>query len=444
MNAASAPAIDPDPTAKVGYVLRMYPRFSQTFIVNEILELERQGLDITIGSLRKFSEGRFQEQVCRVRAEVHYFPETLCRHTWKTLAVHASLLRHAPDRYLRAVAVALRYAGATLFDLVQAGLMVRWARRRRLDLLHVHFGTSEATVALLARMLGGPPYSLALHTWDVFRHEVDRTLLCRKINASRFTVVNTDYHRREILRLIPRVEARKLRLNYNGVELEKFRPRKVARDRQSLFTVGRLVEKKGFDHLIRAIRLLHDRGLAVTCAIAGEGREHARLAEEIRRGRLESSVTLLGPLQHARVRELMQTCGCVVLPCVRGKDGNIDGIPNVLIEALACGCPCVSTRLSGIPELVEHGVTGLLATPGDEQGLADAIQTMLMNPQLADRLAAAGRQRVAERFDIHRNMAVLHEWLRDEAEAPRAAAGTAPEPTKRERTDRRIATARAS
>jgi glycosyltransferase involved in cell wall biosynthesis len=422
----------------------MYPRFSQTFIINEVLELERQGLDITIGSLRKFSEGRFQEQVCRVQAEVHYFPETLCRHTSKTLAVHASLLRRAPDRYLRAIAVALRYAGATLFDLVQAGFLVRWAQKRQLDLLHVHFGTSEATVALLARILGGPPYSLALHTWDVFRHEVDRTLLGRKINASRFTVVNTDYHRRQIMRSIPRIDAEKIRLNYNGVEVEQFRPREAPRNRQSLFAVGRLVEKKGFAHLIRVIRLLHNRGLPVSCAIAGDGRERAHLEEEIRRERLDSSVTLLGPLQHARVRELMQTCGCFVLPCVRGKDGNIDGIPNVLIEALACGCPCVSTRLSGIPELVENSVTGLLAAPGDEQGLADAIQTMLTNPQLADRLAAAGRQRVAERFDIHRNMAILHEWLRSEAKASRAAAGTAREPTKPERTNTRIATARAS
>jgi glycosyltransferase involved in cell wall biosynthesis len=412
---------EPDRPVRVGYLLRMYPRFSQTFIVNEILELERQGLDIHIAALRKPTEGRFQEQVCRVRAEVKYLPETICRRVRRTCGAHGTLVRRSPSRYLKATATVLRHAGATLFDLVQAGFLLRWARRRRIELLHVHFGTSEATVALLAKLLGGPPYSLALHTWDVFRDEVDRTLLARKINESRFTVVNTEYHRREVTRVVPGVDAAKIRVSYNGVDLARFRSSDRPRLERtvSLLAVGRMVEKKGFIHLVRAVGLLRNRCAGLTCTIVGGGRERSRLREEINRRGLRSSVVLMGPLHQERVRELMQSCGCFVLPCVRAKDGNIDGIPNVLIEALACECPSISTRISGVPELIENGVTGLLVEPGDEQALADAIHTMVTNPELAVELAAAGRRRVAERFDIRRNIAVLHEWLRTAAEATR-------------------------
>ncbi|MFQ5805239.1 MAG: glycosyltransferase [Phycisphaerae bacterium] len=415
---------------RVGYLLRMYPRFSQTFIVNEILELERQGLDIRIASMRKPTEGRFHELNSRVRAEVEYLPETVWGRFRKTCRAQAALLWQLPRCYLQATLTVLRYAGASTADLVQAGYLLRWAQKKRIDHLHVHFGTCEATVALLAKILGGLPYSLALHAFDIFRDDVDQTLLARKINASCFTVANTEFNRHLVVEDLPGVDPTKVRLSYNGVDLERFKPPDRPREERTILAVGRMIEKKGFIHLIRAVGQLRDQGMSLRCKIIGDGPERQRLKQEIGRNGLGSHVVLTRPLQHEQVRKKMQRYGCFVLPCIRAKDGNMDGVPNVLIEALACECPSISTHLSGVPEIIEDRVTGLLVEPGDEQALAEAIGTILTDPALAAELAAAGRRVVEERFDIHRNIAVLHGWLRAAAEEARALGRSAGEYTR--------------
>lgn len=401
---------------RIGYLLRMYPRFSQTFIVNEILELERQGLDIRIASLRKPTEGRFHELVTRVHAEADYLPETLFGYLGKTCRVHGRLFGQSPGAYGRALATVLRFTGATWFDFVQAAYVVRWARKKRVDHLHVHFGTEEATVALLAHRLGGLSFSLAVHAVDIFRRDTDRALLTRKVNASQFTVANNEFSRQFLLQHLVGVDASKIRLGYNGVDLDRFKPAGRRRRPNTILAIGRLVEKKGFVDLIHAVRRLCDWGMSIKCKIAGEGPEKTRLKQEIGRYDLTSRVVLTGPLEHNRVRELMQRYSCLVLPCVRAKDGNMDGIPNVLIEAMASGCPVVSTRLGAIPEIVEDGVTGLLAEPGDDRGLALAIREILTKPALAEQLAEAGRQFVEQRFCLDRNLAMLRAWLLSAAE----------------------------
>jgi glycosyltransferase involved in cell wall biosynthesis len=184
-------------------------------------------------------------------------------------------------------------------------------------------------------------------------------------------------------------------------------------------SIGRLVEKKGLIHLVRAVAQLRARGLVLKCKIVGEGPEKRRLRQEIERLGLQSEVVLTGPQQHQRIRELLQRYSCFVLPCIRAADGNMDGVPNVLLEALACECPCVSTSLSGIPEIIKDRVTGLLVEPGDETALANAIETVVTDMPRASEWAAAGRRLVEEHFDIHRNIATLYGWLHGAAEAAR-------------------------
>ena len=212
-------------------------------------------------------------------------------------------------------------------------------------------------------------------------------------------------------------------MNYNGVDLERFQPTDHRRDGPSIFGVGRLKEKKGFIYLVRAVRRLRDEGLPVRCKIAGEGPEEEHLRSAIRNWGLESLVELLGPANEDQVLELMQRSSCFVLPCIQANDGNIDALPTVLLEALAAGCPTVSTRLSGVPEIIEDGVSGSLVEPGDHKALARAIRKILVDPERAASLSREGRRRAEERFDIRRNVATMHQWLRAEA-----AAGAAGEP----------------
>jgi len=411
----------PGTPERIGYLLRMYPRFSQTFIVNEILELQRQGCSVSLASLRKPSDGLFHESVSRVRGKVDYLPETILSDFSKVCRAGWASFKKRPTDYLRATGCALRNVAISSIDFAQAAMVMRWAKKRRIDHVHVHFGTQEATVALLANMLGGLSYSLTLHAFDIFRDNVDRRLLGRKINASRFTVTVSEFNRRFILENIPGVDPDKVRVNYNGIDLERFNQTGGGRESALVFAVGRLIEKKGFIHLVRAIAHLRDEGCAVRCKIAGDGPEKSRLEEEIARANLTSLVELAGPLEQGEVRDLMQRATCFALPCIEAKDGNVDALPTVLLESLASGCPSVSTALSGIPEIIEHDVSGLLVAPGAERPLAAEIRRIVEDSGLAARLATGGRRRAEDRFDVRRNVAVMNDWLCAAAGTKRAA-----------------------
>lgn len=413
-------ALSPRGSGRIGYLLRMYPRFSQTFVVNEILELERQGVDIRIASLRKPNEGVFHESITRVKAHADYLPETFAGYAAKHLKGQWSLLRRDPRAFARALGTTLKHKGAGWFEPMQAAQVLHWARKQRISHVHVHFGTDEATVALLAKLAGGLSYSLTLHAFDIFRDNVDKQLLAQKINASRFIVTVCESNRRYLLDKIPGVDPEKIRVNYNGIDLGRFTANGAEREPRSVFAVGRLIEKKGFIHLIHAIACLRDEGLDVVCRIAGEGRELKSLERAIKKLNLESHVHLLGSIRQDDVRRWMQQSSCFALPCVQAKDGNVDALPTVLLESLACRCPSISTRLSGVPEIIEDGESGLLVPPGNVKALAAAIRAVLTEPRRAAALADGGRCRAEERFDVGSNVAKMRHWL---AEAATTSAG---------------------
>ncbi len=399
-------------TLRLGYLLRMYPRFSQTFVVNEILELERQGARLRICSLRAPTDGVFHAAIARVRARADYLPELLAAAPRKFAAALTRRWRRDRRGTWRAVRQWLRHRSVTLLELAQAAVVCRWAEKHDIGHLHVHFGTQEATVAMLSRLMGGPGYSLTLHAFDIFRDNVDRTLLAAKINHSAFTVTVCESNRRFLTRHVPGVEAGKVRVNYNGLDLTHFEPAPLEqRDPTLVFAVGRLIEKKGFTHLVRAAARLIRQGVDLKCEIAGDGPLRSQLKREIRTLGVQDRVRLLGPLPQQQVCEKLRQARVLVAPCVPAADGNIDATPTVLLEAMACACPAISTRLSGIPEIIEDGTSGLLVEPGDDAALTEAIRRVLADDALARRLAEAGRQRACERFDIRRNVARLRQWL---------------------------------
>lgn len=397
MNSTAADNCD-SATPRVAYLLRMYPRFSQTFIVNEILELERTGWDLSIGSLRTPSENVEHDSVQRVRADVEVCEDAAPFET-----------RPEDQETVRALAAEWNIAEE---EQTQALWTLDWARRRGIDHAHVHFGTGEATAAWLARQAGGPTYSLTLHAFDIFRENVDRPLLAQKINGSSFTVTVCESNREFLEANMPGVIPERIRVNYNGIDLSRFSAPQGKRDPALVFSVGRMIEKKGFIHLIRAAALLRDEGVPLRVEIAGDGREKKRLLSEIERLELSQHVHLLGPISQEQVQQRLRNAACFVLPCVCAADGNVDALPTVLLESLASGCPSISTRISGVPEIIEEGVSGLLAEPGDEAALAKAIARVLLSPSLAAQLGRQGRVRAEQRFDVQTNVDVFASWLR--------------------------------
>jgi glycosyltransferase involved in cell wall biosynthesis len=394
----------------VGYVLKMYPRFSETFILNELLELERQGVEVRIFSLRSPNDGVFHADVARVRARVTYVPMVWLRNAHAFVGPHARLLASGPARYARGVLRLLARA-TSLRTFARAGYVADYARRERITHVHAHFASAPTTVALEVSRLLGIPYSFTAHAKDIYTEGVRPNDLSEKLRNARFAVTVSDYNARHLARL--NGGARVVRV-YNGLDLERYQTRRYSPEEPPLvLAVGRLIEKKGFDDLVRACALLQREALDFRCRIVGKGPLRAELAALVAELGLEGHVVLSGPIPREQLVAQYRAASVLVAPCVVGSDGNRDGLPTVLVEAMALGVPVVATPVTGIPELVEDGRTGLIVPERDPGALAGAIRRLLTDPWGAAVLVEAGRRRIERDFDLSTNVAQLRRLLEE-------------------------------
>ena len=399
---------------RVGYVLKMYPRFSETFIVHEILQQEAVGTHVEIFSLRLPIDGRFHEALARVQAPVTYLSrEHKASLFWSslreaarevpTITEHLDELLAAPEDEALA---AVELAGAI--------------RRSGLEHLHAHFGSIAADVARLAARLTGITYSFTAHAKDIFHEEVDPAGLATKLREAHTTVTVSDFNRTHLRAEFGEDAERVVRL-YNSVDLEAFpfEPKGVAPGPARVAAVGRLVEKKGFGDLLTAVATLVDEGRDVHLDLVGTGPLEPVLREQVRTLGLGDRVTMHGALPQGRVREIVADAAVFAAPCVIGADGNRDGLPTVLLEALALGTPAVSTPVTGIPEIVRHEETGLLVPESDPGALAAALARTLDEPEAAAERARAARSLLEADFDF-RDHAVTLQGIFREAISSRA------------------------
>ncbi len=407
---------------RVGYVLKVYPRLSETFVVSELLAQEAGGMDIEVFSLRPSEDAGAHAAHGGVRAPVPYLPST-----GRTVGTYADELARTPGG-ARALANAADDArDESPRELLQAVMIARAVRERGIEHLHAHFANVAATVARIAARLAEVPYSLTAHAKDIFHEDVDAEHLRRLLRDAAAVVTVSDFNARHLAAVCPEAAPRIHRV-YNGVELDRFPFAAPAERRPRIAGVGRLVEKKGWGDLIDACRLLADRGRSFDCVIAGGGMLEPELRAQVERLGLERHVTLAGPRSQEQVRALVQDAAVLAAPCVLAKDGNRDGLPTVLLEAMALGTPCVSTDVTGIPEVLHDGETGLTVPEHDPSRLAAALERLLDDAELRVRLATAARRLVEERFDVHANAVVWREAVlgggrRHEDEAVTGAAG---------------------
>src|SRR4051812_4317229 len=390
---------------RVGYVLKMYPRFSETFVVTEILALEEQGADLDIFSLRPPVDGRFHESLSRVRASVTYLPTPgKPLELWQLLGAGR---RRDPATFDACVAELL---AAPVMDACQALALADRARERGITHLHAHFGSVAAGVARLAARLAGITYSVTLHAKDIFHEDVDDTVLAERLRDAAAAVTVSDYNERYLRARYGDATDTLVRI-YNGIDLEQFAPALPDVRPRTVVGVGRLVEKKGFQHLVDAVALLRDRGRPACLELVGSGVEEQPLRARVRALGLDDLVTFHGPLTQAETRERVRAAAVLAAPCVVGADGNRDGLPTAILEGLALGTPVVATPVTGIPEAVVDGRTGLLVPEGDAEALADALDRLLGDPELRCRLAEAGRAHVEAHFDVRTNGKLLHDVI---------------------------------
>ena len=398
------------PTAgSIGYIMKMFPRLSETFILNEVLELERQGAQLQLFSLRLPADTVTHNHSRKVQAPVVYLPEKPLRapfrilqgqlHVWRQ---HRKAWRHGLRNGVRRA----RYRGdsSDLVSFCHACCISREMTGVRH--VHAHYANLPAKVALLVHRLTGVSYSISTHAKDIFQHDPFASAKLReRMLRARFIVANSRFSAEHIRRGLN--NEGEVHVVYNGLDLELFRPRSAEPEQPLILGVGRLVEKKGFSDLLAACAILRQKGMKFSCEIVGTGVLSNRLKEEIRQTGLGDRVKLVGPLAQDVLWERYASASVFALPCVQAADGDRDILPNALKEAMAVGVPVITTRLEGIEELVSDGESGLLVGAGQPEALAAGLERLLKEPQLRLRLSAAARQVIEQRFDRRHNFANL-------------------------------------
>lgn len=283
-------------------------------------------------------------------------------------------------------------------DVYQAALLALQVQRRGIRHLHAHFANVATSVARLAAKMCGISYSFTAHAKDIFHDEVDRSLLRTYLNEASHVIAISDYNRDHLAALCPEGAERIHRI-YNGLELNRYPFSDLSGRSEQIIAVGRLVEKKGFGTLIEACRLLRDDGLAIPCRIIGVGPLQETLQQQISALGLADQIRLEGARTHGGIIEAVSGASIFAAPCVTGSDGNRDGLPTVLLEAMALGTPCISTDVTGIPELLRHQQSGLCVGQHDAAALAQAIRRLQQEPVLAAQLASRARALVEAQFD---------------------------------------------
>ncbi|MEZ6136400.1 MAG: glycosyltransferase [Pirellulaceae bacterium] len=391
---------------KVAYVVKRYPRFSETFIVNELLAHEQAGLEIEIFSLRPPVDTHFQDLISQVRAPLTYLSSgaVKAKEFW-------DLVHQVQQQFPQLVEKLSRVTDENSLD-VYCGLQLALASMQRgITHLHAHFASSAASVARIASKLSGIPYSITAHAKDIFHESVDHAELERKIVDSNVTFTVSDFNLRYFQdQFVPAAASKVVRL-YNGMHLDQF-PYEMPLNRPSqIIAVGRFVEKKGFSDLVEACMILRSRHVRFNCCIVGSGELESELQTQIRTLDLDAQVRLLGPQPQKVVKQLLRESAVMAAPCINGSDGNRDGLPTVLLEAMALGTPCVSTDVTGIPEVIADGVTGLLVDQRDPHALADAITKLLVDSEQRVALATAARELIESRFDVADNAAIQRRFF---------------------------------
>ena len=394
---------EPRSPIAVGYVLKRYPRFSETFVVNEILALEKAGVQVDIFALGPVSETHFQEAISRVRAPVHRI-----RHQFHDTELYWQLLvqaRKTLPEFRRLAHLADEHDWVTVG---QAVLLAMQAQSKGIRHLHAHFGTQAATVARLAAAFAGIHYSFTAHAKDIYHQYEEPVQLDLKIRDAAFTITVSDYNV-DYLRTHFGAPTDRTHRIYNGLDLSAFPYNPPINRPSHVVAVGRLVEKKGFPFLIEAIGLLRDRGIDCRCTLVGDGPLRPQLQKQIEDLGLTDRVQLAGVRPLTEVSAFLKGAAVLVAPSIISEGGDRDGLPTILVEGMALGTPCISTQVVGIPELIRDHETGLCVPPNDAKALADAIAEMLGNPTMARLLADNAHALIESEYDVHRNTARLRD-----------------------------------
>ncbi len=402
---------------RLAYIASSFPKLTETFILREVMALEKAGVPVSVYAVRPRPTAKLHADAMPYLETTHYAPWFGAAH----VAAFVSLVARRPRGVARGLAYLMRDAVASarypaniaksIAATPKMFLFARAMERDGVTHIHGHFANIPTTfVAFIARVLG-ITYSFTGHAWDIFV-PANQAGLPEKIAGAEFVATCTQFNTGVLTRFARNERDRqKIWRNYHGLDLSRYHASQH-RHHTRIVAGGSLVEKKGLAYLVEAAALLRDRGADFQIELVGEGPQRGELEAAVATHRLDDRVTFVGSMPHEQLMERMRTSAMVVLPCIETEGGYMDGIPNILIESLALEVPVVSTPISGIPELVEDGATGLLAQPRDAATLANAIESLLRDPAHGRMLGRTGSVRVHQMFDLDKNAGELVERFR--------------------------------
>jgi colanic acid/amylovoran biosynthesis glycosyltransferase len=390
------------------YVINRFPTFTEAMIYREVAELRTLGFDIATFSMRR-------PEAHEVPAEAHPFRDStfyiLPVPVLRLIVSHLLALLRFRSRYWRALWDVLSGTHESFRDRIrslchfaEAVTILKDIERRRIEHVHAHWAVGSTTLVMVVSRFLGLPFSFTAHAYDIWR---ERLLLPEKLRAANIVMTCTEYNRRHLIEAYG-VPPEKIQTVHHGLSVDRFSRRSRPRnDEPVILSVGRLVEQKGHDRLLEACQELRRRGRRFSCKIIGDGPLRTTLQARVAALGLKESVQLMGAVVGDTLLEYYEQADVFALLSLEASDGDRDGIPNVLIEAMAMELPVVATRYSGIPELVVDRVTGLLVEPEDAMAGANALDELLADRARCERMGHAGRERVMAHFTSARSASKL-------------------------------------
>ncbi|HEX6506038.1 MAG TPA: glycosyltransferase family 4 protein, partial [Chloroflexota bacterium] len=368
-------------------------------------QMEARGARLVLFAFKNPGENIHNPTINQVQAPVYYLEPANLKEWLQLAAEHARLLFTSPRNYGETVILAFQsvIAGGRFRPFFLAGRLTQRVRELGIDHLHAHFANKPTAIARYTSVLMGVPFSFTAHAKDLYLSAPDS--IAGKAIRAEFITTCTGYNADYLRDILLPADRDKVRTVYHGVDTKRFSPRSqaVANDPPVIISVGRLVPKKGHAHVVEAAKLLRERGVRFRLDIYGQGDLRKPLQEQIEGAGLADAVRLHGARTQDELIEVYHRADAFVLAPVITPNGDRDGIPNVLLEAMATGLPAVSTAISGIPEVITDGVNGLLVPSGDPVALAGALECLITNPMVRQHLGSQASQTIRDRFDAGEN-----------------------------------------
>lgn len=394
--------------SKIAYVVSLFPCWSETFILNEIIELSKRGVDISILSIRSDLEDHIHDNAKFYMAKTTYvdtFKMIWASIKWSILKPHVvfPLLTTVIFKKYKSTNIWLK----NIWSVFVGCYFANFIKEEKIEHIHAHFATYPTVVAMVTSKLTDVPFTFTAHAHDIYLKNVLLRDICK---AAKRIVTISQYNRRFISDYCGNGTLKKIEVIHCGLDLSTWQsPGAIAEGQEAVIvSIGRLTRMKGFEFLVKACHHLKNH-IPFKCYIVGDGHLRTELEQLIDELQLQDHVVLTGVLDSREVRNLLNQTKIFVMPSVWDDEDGQDGIPLVLMEAMALGKPSIASRLSGLPELVVDKDTGLLVNPGDEKQLADKILELVKDKDLQLKLSMNGRLKVEDEFNIEKNAGLLAE-----------------------------------